>query len=72
MELKAMRNFLAAAEEGSITKAAESLNLPQSTLSRQLARLEEELGAKLFTRGPQGIELTREGLMLRRRSSEVM
>lgn len=72
MELKAMRNFLAAADAESITKAAETLNLPQSTLSRQLARLEDELGTKLFTRGPQGIELTNEGLVLRRRSAEVM
>ena len=72
MELKTMRYFLAAANAENITKAAELLNMSQPTLSRSLARLENELGTKLFVRGAQGIELTKEGMVLKRRSSEVM
>ena len=51
MNLRVLRYFLTVAKEQSFTKAAEQLNLTQPTLSRQLAALEEELGAKLFDRG---------------------
>ena len=43
MELRVMKYFLAVAEEGNITKAADRLHLTQPTLSRQLRELEEEL-----------------------------
>ncbi len=72
MELKAMRYFLAAANGGNITKAAEDLCISQPALSRSLAQLEEELGARLFVRSVHGIELTKEGQMFKRRCAEVM
>lgn len=53
MELRVMKYFLAVAEEGNITKAADRLHLTQPTLSRQLRELEEELGAPLFVRGEE-------------------
>ena len=58
MELRVMKYFLAVAEEGNITKAADRLHLTQPTLSRQLRELEEELGAPLFVRGKRRIALT--------------
>lgn len=51
MDLRVLHYFLTVAREQSFTKAAEQLNITQPTLSRQLAALEEELGAKLFNRG---------------------
>ena len=67
-----MRYFLAVAEEGTITKAAEVLNITQPTLSRQLAELEDELGVRLFERGRGRIALTEEGRFLRQRAEELL
>lgn len=67
-----MQYFLAVTREGNISAAAQSLNLSQPSLSRQLKDLEDELGARLFIRGNRRIELTEEGLILRKRAGEIM
>ena len=72
MELRVLRYFLMVAKEQSFTKAAEQLNMTQPTLSRQLAALETELGAKLFHRGGHSITLTDEGQLLKRRALELV
>ena len=72
MEFRVLQYFLAVTREGSISAAAQSLNLSQPSLSRQLKDLEDELGAKLFIRGNRRIELTEEGLILRKRAGEIM
>ena len=72
MDLRVLRYFLTVAREQSFTKAAEQLNITQPRLSRQLAALEEELGAKLFNRGGHQITLTNEGLLLKRRALEIV
>ena len=72
MELRVLRYFLTVAREQSFTKAAEQLSITQPTLSRQLAALEEELGAKLFDRGGHCVTLTDEGLLLKRRALELV
>ena len=51
MEFRVLQYFLTVAQEESISRAAERLHLTQPTLSRQIAQLEEELGAPLFIRG---------------------
>ena len=50
--------FLATAEEGSLSAAARALRLSQSTLSRQVEALEQELGLVLFERVGKGLTLT--------------
>jgi len=50
--------LLAAVEEGSLSGAARSLRVSQSTASRRLARLEEALNARLFDRTPEGLVAT--------------
>ena len=72
MELRVLRYFLAVAREQSITAAAETLQITQPTLSKQLRELEEELGKKLFTRGNRKITLTEEGMFLRKRAQEIV
>jgi regulatory helix-turn-helix LysR family protein len=57
MELRHLRYFIAVAEEGSLTVAAEKrLHTAQPSLSRQMRDLELEIGATLFIRGARGIE----------------
>ena len=72
VELRVLKYFLAVAEEGNISRAAELLYLTQSTLSRQLINLEKELGVKLFQRGKSAITLTPEGMQLKRRARDII
>jgi LysR family hca operon transcriptional activator len=62
MELRHLRYFIAVAQAGSLTVAAEqTLHTSQPSLSRQIRDLEDELGAQLLTRRARGIELTPAG-----------
>jgi LysR family transcriptional regulator, hca operon transcriptional activator len=62
MELRHLRYFVAVAEAGSLTVAAEQrLHTSQPSLSRQIRDLEDEVGARLLTRRARGIELTPAG-----------
>lgn len=62
MDLRHLRYFIAVAEEGSLTVAAEKrLHTAQPSLSRQMRDLELELGVKLMERSTRGIELTASG-----------
>src|ERR1700716_3417267 len=62
MELRHLRYFVAVAEEGSLTVAAQKrLHTAQPSLSRQIHDLELELGVQLLIRGPRGIELPASG-----------
>jgi len=65
MDLRHLRYFVAVAEEGSLTVAAEKrLHTAQPSLSRQMRDLEDELGCELMIRGSKGIELTAAGRVL--------
>ncbi|HZQ60132.1 MAG TPA: LysR substrate-binding domain-containing protein [Casimicrobiaceae bacterium] len=55
------RGFDAAVRHKSFTRAAEELHLTQSALSREIKKLEEEIGTALFARGRRGLELTPAG-----------
>jgi DNA-binding transcriptional LysR family regulator len=56
-----LRYFLAVAETGSFSRAARRVSVTQPTLSSGIAKLERELGARLFDRGRQGVALTPAG-----------
>lgn len=59
-----LRYFDAVVRLGSIRKAAEQLNVASSAINRQLLRLEDLLGARLFERLPRGVRLTPAGEVL--------
>lgn len=61
MDIRVLRYFLAAAEQQSISGAAQKLHVTQPTLSRQFMELEEELGHTLFVRSNRKLRLTSKG-----------
>ncbi|QBR03250.1 LysR family transcriptional regulator [Paraburkholderia pallida] len=64
MDNTALRYFLEVARCGSLSKASERLYVAGSALSRQIARLEAELGTPLFERRPRGMVLSEAGRVL--------
>lgn len=64
MDLNAVKLFVQAAEAGSISEAARRTGIPLPTLSRQLRKLEDDLGMRLLERGPRGLALTPAGSQL--------
>jgi DNA-binding transcriptional LysR family regulator len=71
MDWDKLKTFHAAAEAGSLTGAAELLNLSQSAVSRQISALEADLGVKLFHRHTRGLLLTEPGRVLFEAAGEV-
>ncbi|GAK61237.1 transcriptional regulator, LysR family [Candidatus Vecturithrix granuli] len=65
MELYQLRSFVAVAKEGHLTRATRRLFISQPAVSAHIKLLEEELGVTLFTRTPQGMQLTKEGQILK-------
>ena len=72
IETRLLRYFLAVAREQNITRAAETLFVTQSTLSKQMMDLEKQLGKELFIRGKRKLTLTEEGAFLQGRASEIL
>ncbi len=64
MDLRKVRTFVAVADLGTVSKAAEQLHITQPALSRQIADLEDELGLRLFDRVGRRLLLTSEGAQL--------
>lgn len=71
MEIRELNYFIAVAECGSISKAAQKLFITQPNLSRQLQKLEEELGQKLLIRSNKSTELSDAGKLLYKRAKEI-
>ena len=72
MDIRILKYFLIVAREENITAAADALHITQPTLSKQLMDLENEIGKKLFIRGKRRIILTEDGILLRKRASEII
>jgi DNA-binding transcriptional LysR family regulator len=69
--LESLRAFEAAARAGSFSGAAEAANLTHGSISRQVAKLEQWLGVKLFERQARGVDLTPDGQRLLERTREA-
>lgn len=72
MDIKQIKYFLAVAESGGFSKAAQVIHVAQPALSAQVARLEEELGVVLFLRNAKGIELTHAGEILVDHANDIL
>src|SRR6202007_291808 len=72
MELHQLRYFCAVAETGSFSPAAEQSHISQPSLSQQILKLEDELGARLFDRLGRSVRLTELGKTFLPRARAVL
>jgi LysR family transcriptional regulator, nitrogen assimilation regulatory protein len=72
MEIRSLSYFVRIAELGSITRAAAHLRVAQPALTRQVQRLEDELGVALFTRVNRGVRLTEAGQKLLEGATRIL
>ncbi len=72
MNTISLRSFIAAAEEGSFSKAATRLGITQPAVSVSIANLEKELGVKLFDRSAGHFSLTENGVLLLQKARETI
>jgi DNA-binding transcriptional LysR family regulator len=72
MEIRQLRAFLAIAETGTFTAAAERVHVTQAAISMQIRQLERETGAKLFVRAPRRVILTEAGEKLLDRAQLIL
>lgn len=72
MDIRQIRAFLAVADTGTVTRAAELLHVVQPAVTRQIRLLEEELGCALFVRTRLGMQLTEPGHLLIERARRAV
>ncbi|MFM9371411.1 LysR family transcriptional regulator [Streptomyces sp. Da 82-17] len=72
VDSRLLRSFVAVAEEGNLTRAAERLFVSQPALTKQIKHLEQLLGVRLFTRSRGGMALTGPGRTLAERAPAVL
>jgi DNA-binding transcriptional LysR family regulator len=72
MHAAVLRYFVAVARLGSIRKASEELHIASSAVSRQIQKLEDELGTPLFERLPNGLRLTQAGMVTLRHAQATL
>jgi DNA-binding transcriptional LysR family regulator len=72
MEIRELRVFIAAAEEGSLSAAARELHLSQSALSQTILSLERQLGVQLLQRHSTGVTVTEAGTTLLREARALL
>ena len=72
MDLVLLRSFLAVAETGAITEAAERVGVTQPALSRRLQQLEDHLGVELLVRGRKGAQLTEIGRLVQSEAQGIV
>ncbi len=71
MKLSQLRNFTAVVEAGGVRQAAKTLNLSQSSVTKSIQQLEDDLGVELLYRGPHGVAATEAGKALLARVKTV-
>jgi DNA-binding transcriptional LysR family regulator len=72
MSVEQLETVVAIAEEGSLTAAARRLHISQPPITRRLAALEDEIGARLFDRLPRGMRLTASGQLFLQHARDAL
>lgn len=72
MNLQTLRYVVTIAQTGSLSKASQYLFVSQSTLSRSVKELEQQLGISLFFRTNQGVQVTHDGEEFISRANQIL
>jgi len=72
IDLEDLRSFVEVVDKGGFNKAAASLGISKSIISRRIGRLEEELGVRLLSRSTRGINPTEAGLEFKSRGERIL
>ncbi|WP_267555009.1 LysR substrate-binding domain-containing protein [Rhizobium rhizogenes] len=70
--LRQLQYFVAVAEQGSVTRAAQNLSISQSSVTEALKELEGDLGVELFDRHPRGLSITHNGHQFLRHATKIL
>ncbi|MDM9620810.1 LysR family transcriptional regulator [Rhizobium sp. S96] len=70
--LRQIQYFVAVAEQGSVTRAAQNLSISQSSVTEALKELETDLGVELFDRHPRGLSITHNGHQFLRHATKIL
>ncbi|MFS8146709.1 LysR family transcriptional regulator [Rhizobium sp. R635] len=70
--LRQIQYFVAVAEQGSVTRAAQNLSISQSSVTEALKELETDLGVALFERHPRGLTITHNGHQFLRHATKIL
>ncbi|MGO7593069.1 LysR family transcriptional regulator [Rhizobium leguminosarum] len=70
--LRQVQYFIAVAEQGSVTRAAQNLSISQSSVTEALKELETDLGVELFERHPRGLTITHNGHQFLRHATKIL
>ncbi|QND48343.1 LysR family transcriptional regulator [Rhizobium lusitanum] len=70
--LRQLQYFVAVAEQGSVTRAAQNLSISQSSVTEAVKELEGDLGVELFDRHPRGLTITHNGHQFLRHATKIL
>ncbi|MBY3051300.1 LysR family transcriptional regulator [Rhizobium laguerreae] len=70
--LRQVQYFVAVAEQGSVTRAAQNLSISQSSVTEALKELESDIGVELFERHPRGLTITHNGHQFLRHATKIL
>ncbi|SMC68727.1 LysR family transcriptional regulator [Rhizobium sp. RU36D] len=70
--LRQLQYFVAVAEQGSVTRAAQNLSISQSSITESIKELEGDLGVVLFERHPRGLSITHNGHQFLRHATRIL
>lgn len=72
LDFEQLKQLVAFADYGTLSKAAESMNISQPTFTRAMKSVEDSFGVSLFTRGKNKIELNDTGLLAVERATDAV